>query len=121
MRRFVRALALALAALLVLLTFGPFLVPVHPYQGKTPDELADQGSRFITVPGIRLHYKVYGQGEPLILLLHGFGSSTFTWDRVGPALAQLGTVVAYDCPGFGLSQRPLRPDWNGYDLYDATE
>jgi pimeloyl-ACP methyl ester carboxylesterase len=120
-RRFARALALALAALLVLLTFGPFLVPVHPYQGRTPDELADQGSRFITVRGIRLHYKVYGQGEPLILLLHGFGSSTFTWDRVGPALAQLGTVVAYDCPGFGLSQRPLRPDWNGYDPYDATE
>jgi pimeloyl-ACP methyl ester carboxylesterase len=71
MRRSVRALALALAALLVLLTFGPFLVPVHPYQGKTPDELADQGSRFITVRGIRLYYKVYGQGEPFILLLHG--------------------------------------------------
>jgi len=120
-RRFARALALGVAALLVLLTFGPFLVPVHPYQGKTPYELADQDSKFISVRGIWLHYKVYGQGKPLFLLLHGFGSSTFTWDRVAPALAQLGTVVAYDRPGFGLSQRPLRPDWHGYDPYDPTE
>lgn len=121
MRRLGRALALILAALLVLLTFGPFLVPVHPYQGRTPGELADQNGRFILVRGTGLHYKIYGQGQPLFLLLHGFGSSTFTWDRVAPALAQFGTVVAYDRPGFGLSQRPLQKDWPGYDPYDATE
>ena len=59
--------------------------------------------------------------QPLLLLLHGFGSSTFTWDRIAPALAQLGTVVAYDRPGFGLSQRPLQSNWPGYDPYDPTE
>ncbi|HWQ21302.1 MAG TPA: alpha/beta hydrolase [Clostridia bacterium] len=121
MRRFARAFALGLAVLLLLLTFGPFLVPVHPYQGKTPYELADQDSKFIYVRGLWLHYKTSGQGEPLILLLHGFGSSTFTWDRVAPALAKLGTVVYYDRPGFGLSQRPLEQDWHGYDPYDSTE
>ncbi|MFA4932378.1 MAG: alpha/beta hydrolase [Caldisericia bacterium] len=121
MRRFARAVALALAALLVLLTFGPFLVPVHPFQGRAQGELADPDSRFIAVRGIQLHYKMYGEGEPLFLLLHGFGSSTFTWERIAPALAQFGTVVAYDRPGFGLSQRPLRPDWQGYDPYDPTE
>jgi len=120
-RRFARTLALGLAVLLTLLTFGPFLVPVRPYQGKSPYELADRGSKFIYVRGIWLHYKIYGQGKPLFLLLHGFGSSTFTWDRVAPALAQLGTVVAYDRPGFGLSQRPLQKDWHGYDPYDPTE
>ncbi|MCX6086413.1 MAG: alpha/beta hydrolase [Caldiserica bacterium] len=121
MRRFARAVALVLAVLLVLLTFGPFLVPVYPYQGRTQEELADPDSRFIAVRGLQFHYKMYGKGEPLFLLLHGFGSSTFTWDRVAPTLAGLGTVVAYDRPGFGLSQRPLRPDWPGYNPYDATE
>jgi pimeloyl-ACP methyl ester carboxylesterase len=120
-RRLARALALALAILLALLALGPFLVPVHPFQGKTPYELTDQDGKFIYVRGIWLHYKVYGQGKPLFLLMHGFGSSTFTWDRVAPALAQLGTVVAYDRPGFGLSQRPLQSDWHGYDPYDPTE
>jgi pimeloyl-ACP methyl ester carboxylesterase len=120
-RRFARALALGLAALLVLLAFGPFLVPVRPFQGKTSYELADQDGKFISVRGIWLHYKVYGQGKSLFLLLHGFGSSTFTWDRVAPVLARLGTVVAYDRPGFGLSQRPLQSDWHGYDPYDPTE
>jgi len=120
-RRFTRALALVLAILLTLVAFGPFLVPVHPFEGKTPAELADQDGKFIYVRGIWLHYKIYGQGRPLFLLLHGFGSSTFTWERVAPTLAQLGTVVAYDRPGFGLSQRPLQGNWPGYDPYDATE
>lgn len=121
MRRLGRAFALTLAALLVLLTYGPFLVPVRPCQGRTPYELADPDSKFVYVRGIWLHYKIYGQGKPLFLLLHGFGSSTFTWDRIAPALAQFGTVVAYDRPGFGLSQRPLQKDRHGYDPYDATE
>ena len=121
MKHFVRSVALALAILLTLLTFGPFLVPVRPYKGKTPYELADPDSKFIYVRGMWLHYKIYGQGKPLFLLLHGFGSSTFTWNRVAPILAQLGTVVAYDRPGFGLSQRPLEGDWHGYDPYDPTE
>lgn len=108
MKHVVHGVALTLAILLTLVVCGPFLVPVHPYQGKSPYELADQDSKFIYVRGIWLHYKTYGHGKQLFLLLHGFGSSTFTWDLVAPTLAQLGTVVSYDRPGFGLSQRPLK-------------
>jgi pimeloyl-ACP methyl ester carboxylesterase len=121
MKRFARGLALALCILLTLVVCGPFLVPVHPYQGASPYDLADKDSKFIYVRGIWLHYKEYGQGKQLFLLLHGFGSSTFTWDRIAPNLARLGTVVSYDRPGFGLSQRPLKDSWPGYDPYDATE
>lgn len=121
MKRFARGLALALCILLTLVVCGPFLVPVHPYQGASPYDLADKDSKFIYVRGIWLHYKEYGQGKQLFLLLHGFGSSTFTWDRIAPDLARLGTVVSYDRPGFGLSQRPLKGSWPGYDPYDATE
>lgn len=44
---------------------------------------------------------------PLIVLLHGFGASTGTWDATMQHLSELGTVVAYDRPGFGFTQRPL--------------
>jgi pimeloyl-ACP methyl ester carboxylesterase len=41
------------------------------------------------------------QGERLIVLLHGFGASTFSWRTVTAELSELGHVVAYDRPGFG--------------------
>lgn len=40
-------------------------------------------------------------GERLIVLLHGFGASTFSWRTVTKDLAELGHVIAYDRPGFG--------------------
>jgi pimeloyl-ACP methyl ester carboxylesterase len=42
-------------------------------------------------------------GERLIVLLHGFGASTFSWRTVIGQLAVLGHVIAYDRPGFGFT------------------
>lgn len=97
-------------ALAVALTLGPYLIPLPPLEDTLPPEdLADEDSRFIEVDGLRLHYKEAGQGEPALVLLHGFGASTFSWRRVLGPLARKRRVVAFDRPGFGLSQRPLRP------------
>jgi pimeloyl-ACP methyl ester carboxylesterase len=56
-----------------------------------------------------------GQGEPYILLLHGFGASVFSWHAVMGPLSQLGTVIAYDRPAFGLTERPMT--WSGLNPY----
>ena len=42
-------------------------------------------------------------GERFIVLLHGFGASTFSWRTVTKELSQLGHVFAYDRPGFGYT------------------
>ena len=42
-------------------------------------------------------------GERLIVLLHGFGASTFSWSPVLDDFAKLGHVIAYDRPGFGFT------------------
>lgn len=68
-----------------------------------------------------MHYRKYGGGGPLVLLLHGFGSSTYSWEKVAPQIAAMGTVVSYDRPGFGLTERLLEPDWPGFDPYDPQE
>ncbi len=103
----------ALAALL-----GPFLVPVRPLEGTVPpDQLADADSRFIDVSGVEMHYKTLGSGEPALILLHGFAASTFSWREVMAPLAELGTVVAYDRPSSGLTERPLPGDWTGESPY----
>ena len=52
-------------------------------------------------------------GPRLIVLLHGFGASTFSWRTVIGPFAILGHVIAYDRPGFGftpLVSRAQQPD-----------
>ncbi|MGC8856302.1 MAG: alpha/beta fold hydrolase [Anaerolineae bacterium] len=111
-----RPLLILLAVLLLLLLVGPFLVPVPPLENTVPvEELTDPDSRFIEVNGINVHYKIYGQGEPTFILLHGFGASLFSWREVTAPLAELGTVIAYDRPAFGLTERPLT--WQGENPY----
>jgi pimeloyl-ACP methyl ester carboxylesterase len=50
-----------------------------------------------------------------MILKHGFASSTASWQRVMAPLSQVGTVVAFDRPAFGLSARPLT--WGGENPY----
>jgi len=107
-----------LGALLLLVLIGPFLIPVPPLQGSLPvQELADEDSRFTEVNGLRVHYKEDGQGEPTLILLHGFAASEFSWREVRAPLAEYGRVVAFDRPAFGLTERPVR--WQGANPYAA--
>ncbi len=99
---------ISLAALLLGVLVVPLLIPV-PLLTDTvpPGSLADDDSLFIDVNGLNVHYKMMGSGEPTFILLHGFGASLFSWHAVMPELAEYGTVIAYDRPAFGLTERPL--------------
>ena len=102
--------------ILVILLVGPFLIPVPPLENTvTAESLADEDSQFIEVNGLNVHYKTYGTGEPIFILLHGFGASLFSWHEVTAPLAEYGTVIAYDRPAFGLTERPLK--WEGESPY----
>jgi pimeloyl-ACP methyl ester carboxylesterase len=67
--------------------------------------------KFVTVAGLKTRYFEQGQG-PAVLLLHGasLGSSADMFQRnLAPLAANGVRVIAYDQPGFGLSDDP--PDW----------
>ncbi|MCX7856146.1 MAG: alpha/beta hydrolase [Anaerolineae bacterium] len=116
MKPWLRGLLIALGVLLLLLLVGPFLVPVPPLEGTVPPEqLADPDSRFIEVNSITVHYKTAGSGRPALMLLHGFAASTFSWREVMGPMSEWGTVVAFDRPGFGLTERPT--EWEGPSPY----
>ena len=53
----------------------------------------------------------------MFILLHGFGASTFSWREVMQPLPELGSVVAYDRPAFGLTERPMPGEWEGESPY----
>jgi pimeloyl-ACP methyl ester carboxylesterase len=62
--------------------------------------------RFIETNGIRMHIAEAGQG-PLVLLLHGFPESWYSWRHQLMALAQAGYhAVAPDQRGYGQTERP---------------
>jgi pimeloyl-ACP methyl ester carboxylesterase len=108
-----------LAILLLIILIGPFLVPIPPLEGtRPPTELADSDSRFIEIEGVQVHYKQLGQGQPVFILLHGFASSTYSWREVMAPLAEIGTVIAFDRPAFGLTERPLK--WKEVNPYSTA-
>jgi pimeloyl-ACP methyl ester carboxylesterase len=116
MKKFWRGLLIFLISLVLIILVGPFLVPVPPAPGTvSPQQLADPDSHFIEINAINVHYKIMGQGEPFIVLLHGFGASLFSWHAVMEPLSQSGTVIAYDRPAFGLTERPMI--WEGENPY----
>jgi pimeloyl-ACP methyl ester carboxylesterase len=61
--------------------------------------------RFLRLGDQLVHIEQAGTGEPVILL-HGFGASTYAWRKVMPGLAERFHVIAIDLNGFGYTQRP---------------
>lgn len=115
-KRLKRIAGIIFMIILAIPLIGPFLIPVPPLENTVSAEsLADADSRFIEVNGLNIHYKKYGSGEPVFILLHGFGASLFSWREVTEPLAELGTVIAYDRPAFGLTERPM--EWEGESPY----
>jgi pimeloyl-ACP methyl ester carboxylesterase len=116
MKKFLKIIGIAFSVILVLLLVVPFLILVPPLKDTvSAEQLADPDSKFIEVNGIKVHYKTYGQGEPTFILLHGFGASLFSWYAVTEPLSKYGTVIAYDRPAFGLTERPMT--WEGENPY----
>ncbi len=76
----------------------------------------------VEVDGLHIHYKDTGPKDaPVVLLLHGFGSSLQTWDVWAVALAQHYRVIRLDLPGFGLTgPSPVQDYSESSDLATLT-
>ncbi|MFF5408572.1 alpha/beta fold hydrolase [Streptomyces misionensis] len=75
--------------------------------------------RLVPSPAGRIHLVEQGSG-PLVLLVHGFPESWYSWRHQLPALAAAGyRAVAIDVRGYGRSSRPAATD--AYRLLDLVE
>ncbi|XP_030486916.2 uncharacterized protein LOC115703827 [Cannabis sativa] len=91
-----------------------------------PSHLADSDSCFCEFKGVQIHHKIcepesvadkslqsQNLSQPIkkiglpMILLHGFGASVFSWNRVMKTLADFtgSKVLAFDRPAFGLTSR----------------
>lgn len=66
---------------------------------------------------VTLFYEEKGKGSP-VLLIHGFGASTYTWRHIAPELAQNHRVIAVDLKGFGQSDKPFDEHYSVFDQAD---
>ncbi|HEX2227526.1 MAG TPA: alpha/beta fold hydrolase, partial [Candidatus Binatia bacterium] len=66
---------------------------------------------------LNLHYASYGQGRPL-LCIHGFGASSYSWQRILPQVAKKNHVVLLDLKGHGASPKPVD---SAYSLRDQAD
>ena len=59
-----------------------------------------------------MHVERFGHGGTAVILIHGFGTSSFLWRNVAPAITDAGhTAYAIDLFGHGESDRPLDADF----------
>lgn len=92
-----------LAALLTLLigcnTFGLATAQNAPLTTPAVED------RYAENDGVRIHYVASGEG-PLVILIHGFGDYSATWDSLAAALNDAYRVAAIDTRGYNLSDQP---------------
>lgn len=110
--------SLIIVALLLALVFVvPLVVPIPAPQGARPLAEVAQGAELVEVSGVGLHVARYphegAAPAPTFVLLHDYAFWSYAFEPIAPALAAHGAVVAFDRPGFGLSERPL-PEGDRY-------
>ncbi len=84
--------------------FAAFAVSCAPVFSAR-EEPREERVTLNTDPPLHLAVDDRGKGDP-ILLLHGLGTSGYTWRHLVPELAKTHRVITLDLKGFGASDKP---------------
>jgi len=105
-------LAIAAAVAVLLLAVAAWLwTPDKPLSTLEAKYLRSPND-MIEVAGTRLHVRDDGpKTAPVIIMIHGFGSSLQTWEPWATLLEPKFRVVRFDLPGSGLSAPDPRGDY----------
>jgi pimeloyl-ACP methyl ester carboxylesterase len=125
--KIVRQLGLGLLAFVVLIVLffaiGNYLWDsvynnLDDVQAPTQQELAELGINTINANGLQFAYLAEGDpNNPLVLLVHGFPDTAYTFEDVLPVLAEQGYyAVAYFQRGYYPSDIPEDSDYTVYTL-----
>ena len=94
-----------LAAGIVVVAAGLFFSRhIRPTRHDLPE--AVHQSEWLPAGDAKVRAVVAGKGEPTLVLIHGFGDHLMTWRAIFDRLAVHHRVIAFDLPGFGVSEKP---------------
>jgi pimeloyl-ACP methyl ester carboxylesterase len=75
--------------------------------GKTQSQVPVTSIHRVVADGVHIFYREAGDSAaPVLLLLHGFPTSSFMFRELIPRLADEYRVIAPDLPGFGFTEVP---------------
>src|SRR5947209_9621524 len=78
-----------------------------PSQDDARFSVPPASNRRVEVDGVEVFYRAAGEvSAPVVLLLHGFPTSSFMFRELIPRLASDYRVIAPDLPGFGFTHVP---------------
>lgn len=112
---FQKILCFFLSVLLIALLQGCGLfiktIPKGEILGRVPED------KYIMIDDVNYHYREYPGSGRDIFLLHGFASSTYTWEKVIPYLTRQGYHVwVLDMKGSGWSDKPQDAKYDTFIL-----
>ncbi len=88
----------------------PYLIPINSH--KLDSSLPFNESEYKDIHGINIHYRTWIPNSDSIkikgkvLMVHGFGGSTFSWrNNIEDLVGKGYIVIAADLPGFGFSDK----------------
>jgi pimeloyl-ACP methyl ester carboxylesterase len=79
-----------------------------------------QAGKWFSYGGHAIFSRMAGQGDALVLL-HGFPTASWDWNRLWPMLLQHHQVLTLDMLGFGFSDKPPLYDYSIEDQADLFE
>ncbi len=113
MKRRYKIIIIVFAAIAFILTALPYLIPISGVKSEvTVQSLMSPSGKFLNIESVDIYIEEHGPatGEAIVLI-HGFGGSTFSWRNNIPFLVENGyRVIALDLKGFGLSGRDFQSD-----------
>lgn len=123
LRRLITGLLLLVGLLAIIAVGGYFALkrPDIPYE-TLASRYETAASRYVDLPsGVRMHYQSLGnETGPVIVLLHGFSSSSHTWEPWAHELGGEYRLLAPDLPGHGLTRAPAGYQASVETFRDAT-
>src|SRR3989440_6859994 len=86
--------------------YGPMTAANPTANASPPRAPLEPTKHEIVLRGHRVSYRTAGEGDSVVLLIHGIVGSAKQWDPVARLLAERYTVVAPDLLGHGESAKP---------------
>jgi pimeloyl-ACP methyl ester carboxylesterase len=103
---------MAAAGLLALVGVGAWLYTPDRDRAALEARYLSRPTDLRLVDGVMLHVRDTGPRDaPVLVLLHGLGSSLHTWEPWAQVLSSHYRVIRFDFPGHGLSSAPPGGDY----------
>lgn len=77
--------------------------------------------QFLSLAGRKIFYVAEGKGPEVILLLHGFPTSSWDWYKIWPQLRKSYQLITLDFLGFGYSDKPRDHTYSFKEQADIVE